>query len=443
VLRREVSVFPGQPADLREINRSLARIEGTGYFSDQFDPEHHHDPLYRFVPVAGEDGVVDLEYQVEEGRVVEFNVTGGVDSNDGAFGLISLTMRNFDVTDTPTSWWHVFGEIYDKEAFHGAGQRVDIELSPGTQVSRFRVHFLDPDIFNLHLKPISLDLDLQRRLRTYSTHDEDRFEKRIRFGRRFGFDTTVSLGFLHTDLTVEDVDDSGVPASLDEQDALGDTVLAGITFDVSNRSLDNYLNPRQGYKLGFNNIFYDGAFGSDFEFIQSQVHWDYFHPTGEKADGTKPVMHLEFDGGVAQPYGATDDVPYTERFFLGGTRTLRGFEFRGVGPRGVDVLGQPVGFAAGGETYLSGTFEWQYPLLSIIQPGTYKPIESLRSVLFLDWGVLDPEPFQADLSTTRTSIGFGVGLAYPFPILLNFGFPIHREDGDKQQTFSFSAGFGN
>ena len=82
----------------------------------------------------------------------------------------------------------MFSEIYHKEAFHGAGQLLQLEIAPGTQLSRFRARFLEPDIFRTHLKPISLDLDLFKRLRIYETHDEDRFEQRIRFGRKFTHD---------------------------------------------------------------------------------------------------------------------------------------------------------------------------------------------------------------------------------------------------------------
>ena len=139
-------------------------------------------------------------------------------------------------------------------------------------------------------------------------------------------------------------------------------------------------------------------------------------------------------------FGDTDEIPYTERFFTGGSNNLRGFALRGAGARGSDVLGFPTRFAAGGESYISGTLEWLYPLYSVIQPGTYRPIETLRGVLFLDWGVLGEEAFQIDLEDTRASVGFGIGLAHPLPIQLNFGFPIRRFEGDERQTFSFSIG---
>jgi outer membrane protein insertion porin family len=436
VLRREVSVFPGQQADLKEINRSLSRIQATGFFSNDFQPQDFNEPTYRFLPVPGQPDQVDLEYVVEEGRVVEFNITGGVDSNEGAFGIISLTMRNFDLTDTPSSFLGVFGEIYHKEAFHGGGQRLDLELAPGTRVSRFRVHFLEPDILNLHVMPVSLDLDLTKRLRIYDTHDEDRFEKRIKFGRRLDFDTSVALGLVHTNLDVSDLDSGGVPPTLVAQEALGDTELVGVTLDFARRSLDNYVNPKEGWNFRANDILYTKALGGDFEFNTVEGHWDRYHATGEKQDGTKPVLHVEVDGGVAQPFGDTDDVPYTERFFGGGAKNLRGFAFRGVGPNDPKS-----GFALGGQTYVSGTVEWLYPLYSIVQPGTYKPIEALRGVLFTDFGVFDPRSFTLQPDELRASVGFGIGLAHPFPLTLNFGFPVVQGDGDETELFSFSIGY--
>ena len=37
-------------------------------------------------------------------------------------------------------------------------------------------------------------------------------------------------------------------------------------------------------------------------------------------------------------------------------------------------------------------------------------------------------------------VGFTLGLAYPMPITLNFGYPLQTEDGDVRQTFSFTIG---
>ncbi len=89
---------------------------------------------------------------------------------------------------------------------------------------------------------------------------------------------------------------------------------------------------------------------------------------------------------------------------------------------------------------VSGSFESQYPLHSVVQPGTYRKLESLRGTLFLDFGVLDEDAFSLDYDELRLSAGFGVGLAYPIPITLNFGFPFKYDDDDGRQVFSFSLG---
>jgi outer membrane protein insertion porin family len=433
VLRREVSIFPGDQADLKEINRSLTRIHGTGYFNDEYNKLDHRLPFYRFEPVDGDPAAVDLVFEVQEGRVIDFQISGGVDSDDGLFGVVNLGMRNFDVADTPRSLGSTFRETYDKEAFHGAGQRVDIELAPGTELSRYRFHFLEPDLFRLHLNPISLDLDLSKRVRRYDTHDEDRFISKIALGRKFTQDLSMSVGYVWSDVEVDDLDDPAVPQTLADQEPLGEQVVTGPSFDLLYRKLDNYISPRDGFSVRWNNRFNLGSLGSDIEYIDSQVHLDGYKPVGTKEDGTKILVHLGLDLGVSPPVGDTDVLPYSERSFLGGSQTMRGFGFRGVGP--MDELS---GYALGGETYANASLEWIYPLHSTTQPGTYQRQEMLRGILFCDTGVLDEDPFQLDPSEVRMSVGFGIGLAYPLPLSLNFGFPVLYKDEDVRQVFSFT-----
>lgn len=444
VLRRELSVFPGQFADLREINRSLARIQATGYFRDDLNRLEHREPSYRFIEVADDPSLVDLQFEVDEGRVVDFNLTGGVDTNDGVFGLISLTMRNFDISDPPSSFWRTWSEIYNKEAFHGAGQLLMLEVAPGTELSRFRARFLEPDIFRRHLEPISLDADLTKRVRLYETHDEDRFTQSVKLGRKFTHDTWGAVGIMNTLIDLDDLEDDA-PPGLRAQSSLGEHDFQTLTFDLNTRSLDNVYLPRKGYTASFGAGLTDDALGGAFNMVSTELHSSFYVPAYEKADGTQPVFHVSVNAAVTTPYGDTDEVPFSERYFLGGSRTLRGFDYREVGPfydqPGQQFPGQTKpGEALGGETSVYGTIEFRYPLHSVVQPGTYERLESLRGTLFLDYGILDVDPFQLDLEELRASVGFGIGLAWPFPITLNFGFPILERDGDGTRLFSFSLG---
>jgi outer membrane protein insertion porin family len=437
VLRRELSVFEGQRADLGEIDKSLARVQATSFFSDDLHKLEHRDPSYRFLPVEGDPSKVDLEVAVDEGRVIDFQISGGIDSNDGAFGIVSLTMRNFDISDLPSSFWSSFSEIYHKEAFHGAGQYLQLEVAPGTQVSRFRVHFKEPDIFRTHLRPVSFDIDLQKRDRRYNDYDEDRYERKVQLGRKLTHDLFIGVGYTYADIDVSNLNSSGVPPLLDLQERQGTTTLAGPTLDLTTRSLDNVYTPHSGYSARMSTYFYTTDLGSDYDVTRYDLRTDWYTATGEKADGTKPVLHFELDGGVADPYADTSSMPYTDRFFLGGTQSMRGFDYRGVGP--FDPLS---GDALGGETYISGTLEWLYPLHSQVQPGTFKRIESLRGGLFLDFGLLNTNDWTVVWDDMRVSAGISFGLSVPLPLSINFGFPIREQSGDQKQVFSFTLGFG-
>jgi outer membrane protein insertion porin family len=436
VLRRELSVFPGQYADLEEINRSLARIQATGYFKDDLNRLEHRDPTFRFIAVPDDPSMVDLQFEVDEGRVVDFNISGGIDSNDGLFGIVSLTMRNFDITDLPSSFWGTFSEIYHKEAFHGAGQLVQLELAPGTQVSRFRIRFLEPDIFRNHLKPVSLDVDLLKRLRRYDSHDEDRFTQSLRLGRKLSYDLWGAIGIINNEVELTSLDPNGVPPGLAQQAAQGKQRYTAFTFDVNKRQLDNVYLPKSGYTARWSNALYGGPLGGAYDFVSSEIHGEYYITAYEREDGTKPVVYIGVDGGVSLPYGDTQLTPYSESYFLGGVRSLRGFEFRGVGP-----MDPASGYPIGGQTFLSGTVEFQYPLHTVVQPGTYQRLESLRGTIFFDWGVQDPRELTLDADEVRAAVGVGIGLAWPIPIILNFGFPVLDKPGDRKQVFSFNLGF--
>jgi len=439
VVRREVDLLPGDVADLTKVRRGLNRIFSTGYFNDEQRPLEHRDPTFTFKP-SPDGGWVDLEYQVQEGTVVNFQIQGGVDSNSGLFGRISLSMRNSDITATPESLWSTFSDIYDKTAFHGAGQRIDLEYMPGTVENSYRIRFLEPDLFRTHFDRWSIEFELNRWERSQRFYDEDRFERKVRLGREFGREFAIFAGFRMTDVEVSDLqEEDGAPVPPNEtefppsiyQQIDNEQQIFGPTFDLQYRKLDTFFSPREGVQLVWKNGLYGESFGGDYNFFSSKLDADWFVLMPGDGDSVRPGFHFGLGLGVADEYGDTEDVPYTERFFLGGSRLLRGFAFRGVGPN----LGSN---ALGGETVLDATVEYRIPLYKNVQPGTYKEIEMFRLTLFGDAGILDPEPYRLDPEEMRASLGFSVGMISPFPVMLNFGFPVLDGEGDRKQVFSFS-----
>lgn len=435
ILRREVIIDEGERADLGKIQRSLRRLTASGYFSDPRNPLEHREPTFRFVPTDDPEWV-DLEFIVEEGRVIDFEIAGGVDSNDGLFGLISLSMRNFDITDVPDSFLGMFGEIYRKEAFHGAGQQLDLQFSPGTQVDYSRVRFVEPDIFGTQRKRWLLDLEYVNRDRRFADFTEERITRQVRLGHMFKPQWTVWFGYANADVAVEDIvstDPTVLPEDLIAQSMQGTTDLRSFQGDLQFRDIDNPMSPRDGIDMLWSNSVYGSVLGGDADFYKSVLNLDLIFPVGKRVD-VRPSIKLATGAGLEVPFDETDSTPYTERFFLGGIRTIRGFEFRGVGPNVGDT---PIG----GQTMVRASVEYGHPLYSVTRPGTYQKVEMLRFLVFLDSGILDPEVASLDFDEARVSYGFGFGLAQPFPLVFNFAWPIKSGPGDRRQVFSFNLSF--
>ncbi len=433
VLRREISVFPGDAADLVEIERSLARLRGTGYFSSLGLNPNHPEPTYRFVPTA-EPGWKDLEYVVETGDSLRIDLGVQYGSDNGFAGQIGFTFQNFDIARWP-SLAHPFEDIYQGRAWRGAGQTFEVSASPGTDFSRYSVRFTEPDLFRDHLERIGLTVDLNRRLRGFRTHDEKRDAVGLSLFKQLDPDTIASIGWERASILVDDlflggpaslIDPLSVPDLVLEQE--GESDLSGFEARLRRSKLDNRLSPREGYSWSMGSTVYADWIGSDYEYVSLDANAEMYGWLNETSNAN---YHLRLQSGVGLPYGDTDDVPFTERYFLGGSRILRGFDFRGIGPN-------QRGFAIGGETMLAGSMELLWPLATQSRVGQERPSEIFRWGVFLDAGLLDPDSFQLDLGDTRASVGFTLQMRVPLPIAFNFGFPIRDEPGDEQRTFSFA-----
>jgi len=95
-----------------------------------------------------------------------------------------------------------------------------------------------------------------------------------------------------------------------------------------------------------------------------------------------------------------------------------------------------IGVSVGGFGGLAGA-EYVFPI---------RADDSLRGVLFLDTGTV--EPSIKDMSNHyRVAPGFGLRITIPAmgpaPIALDFAFPVNAQPGDQKQVFSFFVGFNH
>jgi outer membrane protein insertion porin family len=120
------------------------------------------------------------------------------------------------------------------------------------------------------------------------------------------------------------------------------------------------------------------------------------------------------------------DAPVFERYYAGGFGSLRGFKYRSVSPR-QGFKNQAVG---GDFIFLTGG-EYSFPLYG----------KNFRGVTFVDMGTVE-ESF--GLSAWRAAVGFGLRVQVdffgPVPMVFDFGFPVLKGDGDRDQIFQFAFG---
>jgi len=119
--------------------------------------------------------------------------------------------------------------------------------------------------------------------------------------------------------------------------------------------------------------------------------------------------------GWNRPFGNTTNaaIPPTERYFAGGSTTLRGFGFD-------DVL------TSGGNFMTLGNLEYRFPL-------HFFPIKGVGGALFYDTGNVFPVISNFSLSNFSHTVGFGFRYQTPLgPVRLDFGFNLRPDvNGDN------------
>ena len=171
----------------------------------------------------------------------------------------------------------------------------------------------------------------------------------------------------------------------------------------------NLLDARNGY---FANLHFEQAgqfLGGDF---------DYFETTGEaryyQAIGPKLVVALRARGGTISSNGDEGVlVPFSKRYFLGGSTTLRGWGRYEVAP--LTDEGNPMG----GHTFANFAVEARVPIVG-----------KLSAVLFADAGNVWYDPWDFNITDLRYDVGPGLRYMTPFgPLRLDVGFQINPIDG--------------
>lgn len=403
VVRRELRFYSGQPYNVSTVEKAEQRLYETRLFSDA-----------KITPLGEEPGLRDALVEVTETETSTLLFGVAVGSDNGVMGNISIENRNFDLFDWPRS----FGELFRGRAFKGAGQTMKLQFEPGTEVTRGRIDFREPYLFD---RPISLGVSGYVFQRGRPEFTEERGGGMVSFGRRF------QKGFLkdwigEIALRAELIDIGGTDLWTAREilaDAGSSTMTSAKVSLVRDRT-DSFFRPSQGDRFSVS-LEQAGVLGGDYSFSKlSMGYWRHYTLRTDVFD-RKSILSLRGKGGYI--FG---DVPVFERFFGGGIGSIRGFAFRGVSPR--------AGLAddrVGGKFLLLSGAEYSFPIYG----------KSLRGLLFTDMGTVEDD---FGLTEWRVSVGFGARILIhyfgPIPLSFDFGFPISKGADDDEQVFSFTFG---
>jgi len=402
VIRREMKVVEGDIYNSDAIDRSRQDINKLGFFEDV---------LINTEPASTDDRV-NLKVEVKERPTGTFSIGAGYSSTDSIMGMFQVSQNNL----------------------FGKGQHLTLMAQIGGSSAYYNISFTEPWFRD---RPQSVGFDLFRMEREYEDFDRDSagFNLRTSFPFRDWDYTRMHLTYRYEAIDIDLVEnEKRVPLSISRQE--GRNTVSSIITALVKDSLDDPWAPRKGV---YNSASIELAgLGGDSRFITLIGSAAKYFPLFENC-----AFMVRGTIGQIFPFMG-EGVPISEKFFLGGMSSLRGFEVRSVGPREKRPRPKPGDpnydptkkydnkyDVVGGKKQLFFNVEYHFPLMK--EAG-------VRALVFFDTGnaYRSGEQFLSDM---RYDVGVGVNWYSPFgPLKVCWGVNLSPEYDEDKNNFEFSMG---
>ena len=420
VIRRELEVTEKgrfSSAKVRESRNALLR---TGFFKDVTVSTEKSEKKDR----------VDLLVKVEEAPTGTFSVGAGYSTASAFSFRTSVEERNL----------------------FGTGRRVSANLVLSKTDQDIVFGLVEPHVFDSRA---DLGFDVFHTTAEFASWTNRRtgFATRISapiryvrlpyFGRRAdvyrteGLDTEPGfslLDHLHGGIgytlfrsKITDVDDDA-PSSIEAGESLTSAVTPRLSYDTRN----HFFVPTEGTR-SVTSLKLAGL-GGDNRFMRSDASLSWYYPVFKNFEwGEKFALML----GGRVGYGAswTDrELPLFERYFAGGINSVRGYEYRTLGPRECpeDTPDCDDPEVIGGNKQLILKTELHFPILD--QWG-------FRGSVFLDQGQAFGPSQNIRLEDLKRSLGLAMQWQSPIgPVKLSWAFPLNADPSDHKEVLGFAFG---
>jgi outer membrane protein insertion porin family len=406
VIRRELLVDPGDIYNTVKLRTSENRLRNLGFFD-----------LVRSTPrITNIPDEQDLVIKVNEQKTGNIMLGAGFSSIDKLTGFIEFSQGNFDIFNWPN--------------FTGGGQKFKVKLQLGTEKNEFNISFVEPWFLD---KKLSFGTDVSWLNYEYDEYTLERtgvsfsLSKPLFGPARISF----SLGFHDEDITNTDedeywfVDDIEKSYYFKDQNYFRSTFGINILYDTR----DHPFTPTRGDKIRLFAKYSGGVIGGDIDTFRVGLEYRKYIPLW-----LGHTLSLKVKGEVVDSFDGPDSaIPLADRLYTGGGRSIRGYEYRQVGPK---VRRPQYGDAEdveaiGGCTF--GLFSAEY-IIPIVN--------GLKLGLFYDMGNVWYDPFE--MSTDyASSVGVGLRLDMPgFPIRIDYAVPVHKDNElTEEEPWNFWIGY--
>ena len=389
VLRREFTFSELDPFVSSEIFKTRENLLSLGFFSKvDLLAKPGSDPNKQII-------VVNVE-EKPTGSLM-FGLSYSTDNNVG--GQVSLNERNF----------------------LGKGQRLSFSVRAGGVKDKYSFGFTEPEFLG---RDVSASIDLSYQEGTPKQNSS--VTKSSSISPSLSFQITDSARMTFDYKFMDTVASTSVNSSEIIKNEPTSRTSSSIGLGIRMDGRDSIIKPKNGYIFTLNSKF--SGIGGNREYSKITGKGRYYLPLF--SDNVVFLSEIEM-GSLSMNSGtSTSD----ERFYLGG-RTLRGFQYGGVGPRDISV-----DESLGGTDFTVGRAEVSFPLGLPKELNMYGGVfGELGKVWGLDAAIPNGTAVSLD-DSIRSSVGFSLYWSTPIgPLQFNWAYPQDYVSGvDKLERFSLN-----
>ena len=374
VVRRNIYLAPGYLYSYTDKQDSINALKRTGYFDD-----------VKFQEIRVDDTHMKILVKVKEG--LTGSLRAGISYNSySKFGFnLNVSERNI----------------------FGSGQTLSVDFEKSSTTEKYSLSLKNPRV---------LDSEYFLSTSVYNTtfegysYDSEKQGIAITTGKKLTRHTSASVTYGYEHLKLSNIDDTTI--LYDKKESIKSYIMPAINFN----NTDDYFFPQHGM-IASASLEIAGV-GGDQEFVKNKDTFKYFYSLEDKYD-IITILKYKIKAGVIKQNGY---LPISEKFYLGGLGTVRGYDYGSISPKDSE------GNSIGGKIMMVNSAEVSVPI-------------SIKKKMWLSFFIDNGRIGENKMDIVRSSYGVSFDWITPIgPLNFTWGWPLGDKPGDDLRRFEFSIG---